>query len=76
MQMIRIITLLTNLFYALLIVSGYIIKRSLIKILEKSDALKSEQILHLRIIVNTVYYTFALIVLAMGLYPYLVAFFR
>ncbi|GEM02985.1 hypothetical protein HHA03_25170 [Halolactibacillus halophilus] len=73
MHSIQIISLLSTLFYILLIIAGYIIKRSIIKVLESNDSLKPDQISNLKTVINVIYYTIAIVLLGMILYPYIVS---
>lgn len=75
MHLIQIMSLLTNLFFVILLISGYFIKKHLIKVFETSDSLNTDQVKHISIIVNVIFFTIAIILLGIMLYPYIMVFF-
>lgn len=74
MHTVQIISLLSTLFYVILIIAGFIVKRSLNKTLEKSESLNSDQIQNMTVVVNVVYYAFAIFLLGVILLPYIIRF--
>lgn len=69
------VTIIPFIYLAILLVilaSGYIIKRSVIKIIEENDSLKPSQVKSSIMIVNTIYYTIVFIIVMTILAPFLI----
>lgn len=74
MTTIAVYELMILLFLLIVLAAGYVIKKNVIKMIEKNDKLESDQVKSGVTIVNVVYYTILIIIVLMILAPFIVRF--